>query len=123
MSNDINKLNSSASGGGATPAVARPQTVPSAGTGAGSGTSAGSSNDVQITDTAAQLAALEQSLRDQPAVDQQRVAQVRSALAQGAYSIDPQRIADQLLSVEQTLAPLTGSSRGTPATPGGSEGG
>ncbi len=62
------------------------------------------STDVQITRTARALAALEQSVRDLPAVDQSRVAAIRQRLDDGSYQLDSQRIADKLLRMERDLA-------------------
>jgi len=71
---------------------------------------AGESNtDVQLTGTARSLAALEQSVRSLPAVDELRVAAVRQRLQEGSYEVDPQRVADRLLRLESDLrqaAPL-----------------
>jgi negative regulator of flagellin synthesis FlgM len=36
-------------------------------------------------------------------VDQKRVEQIRQALADGSYSINPARIAEQLLALDQQL--------------------
>lgn len=72
-------------------------------------TPAGSSpapGDVHITDSASQLASLEQAVRGLPAVDPARVAQFRSAIEQGTYTVQPQRVADQLLQLEQALGHL-----------------
>ena len=60
-------------------------------------------SDVQITGVARSLAALEQQLRDAPAVDEARVAAVRQKLDDGSYQVDPQRIADKLLRMERDL--------------------
>lgn len=68
--------------------------------------SQGDSDAVQITGAARSLAELEQAVRNMPAVDEARVEAVRSAIAQGHYQIVPERIADQLLQLEQALAPL-----------------
>ena len=65
-----------------------------------------SSGGVHITGTARQLADLEQVVKDMPAVDEARVAAVRQALEQGTYKVQPERVADQLLHIEQVLAPL-----------------
>ena len=65
-----------------------------------------SSGDVHITDTANRLAALEQAVRDLPSVDEARVSQVRSALEDGSYTVHPERIADNLLRMEQSLGQL-----------------
>jgi len=61
---------------------------------------------VQITDTANQLSNLEHTLRTLPEVDAERVARVSTALAQGTYKPDPQKIADGLIKSEQALAGL-----------------
>lgn len=75
------------------------------GQGASSATAAGS-GEVQITDSASQLAALEQTVRSMPAVDEARVTQLRTAIEQGTYTVQPQHVADQLMQVEQSLAQL-----------------
>ena len=59
--------------------------------------------DVQITGAARNMAALEQQIRDLPAVNPTNVAAARQSLADGSYQIDPQRIADRLLGLERAL--------------------
>ena len=59
--------------------------------------------DVQLTGAARGLAALEQSVRALPAVDEARVAAVKQRLEDGSYKVDPQRIADRLLNLESSL--------------------
>ena len=76
---------------------------------AGPAAAAGTPGPVQITDTAAQLSKLEQTLRTLPEVDSERVARVSAALAQGTYRPDPQKIADGLIKSEQALAGLPAS--------------
>jgi negative regulator of flagellin synthesis FlgM len=61
---------------------------------------------VQITGAARQLADLEQKLRDLPAVSEERVAQLSAAIEQGTYTVRPQHIADQLMSLERALGNL-----------------
>ena len=58
---------------------------------------------LSLTGQAHQLRALETGLESQPVVDKQRVEAVRSAVEQGTFVIDPQRIADRLISLEQAL--------------------
>ena len=58
---------------------------------------------VNITDSARQLAALEQAIRALPEVDETKVAQIRSAIADGSYKVAPERIADKLIRMEQEL--------------------
>jgi negative regulator of flagellin synthesis FlgM len=84
--------------------------VPGATTGAGS--AAPSEDGVQLTGAARSLASIEQSLRALPALDELRVAAVKQRLEDGSYEIDPQRVADRLLRMENDLAravPLKGS--------------
>jgi negative regulator of flagellin synthesis FlgM len=58
---------------------------------------------VRITDSARQLAALEQAIRDIPDIDEARVAKARAAIADGTYQVAPNRIADKLLRLENEL--------------------
>ena len=58
---------------------------------------------VRITDQAKQLAALEQAIKAMPAVDEARVAEIRKALDEGRYQVNPERIADKLLRSERDL--------------------
>ena len=76
------------------------------------GSSAASEADVHLTGASRNLAAIEQSLRELPAIDDLRVSVVKQRLASGDYKIDPQRVADRLLSIERDLgraAPLEDS--------------
>lgn len=58
---------------------------------------------VQLTDLGARLQELTQAVAAIPEVDHARVAQVRQALADGAYQIEPEVIADKLLAMEDLL--------------------
>ena len=90
---------------GAGRAVQRPQDAATGGA-QSSESSGGSEENVQITGAARQLATLEQAVRDAPAVNSTRVAQISSALEQGTYSVNSQHIADQLVQTEKELAHL-----------------
>jgi negative regulator of flagellin synthesis FlgM len=59
---------------------------------------------VQITGQARQLAALEHAVQSLPVVNEARVAEIRSAIDDGRYQINPERIADKLLRTEQELS-------------------
>jgi negative regulator of flagellin synthesis FlgM len=85
----------------------RAQETGSSGTSASSAASSSSATqDVQITGAARQLATLEQTLRDLPAVNQTRVAQITNSIEQGTYTVHPQQIADKLIQLEQALGQL-----------------
>jgi negative regulator of flagellin synthesis FlgM len=58
---------------------------------------------VQLTDLGARLQTLTQSVADVPEVDTVKVAQVRQALSDGAYQIEPEVIADKLMMMEDLL--------------------
>jgi negative regulator of flagellin synthesis FlgM len=61
------------------------------------------SDPVRITDQAKQLAALEHAIKGMPAIDEARVAEIRRALDEGRYEVNPERIADKLLRSEREL--------------------
>ncbi|MEO7773965.1 MAG: flagellar biosynthesis anti-sigma factor FlgM [Steroidobacteraceae bacterium] len=64
----------------------------------------GPARHIHITDTARTLASLEESMKKMPAVDEKKVTLVRDSLRDGNYKIDPQRVADKLLRMEQELS-------------------
>jgi negative regulator of flagellin synthesis FlgM len=85
--------------------------APSGAAGTTSGDASGvasgaASGEVYITDSASQLATLEQAVRSLPAVDPVRVAQFRTAIEQGSYTVQPQHVADRLMQLEQALGQL-----------------
>ena len=63
---------------------------------------------IHITDSARQLAALEQAIRNMPEVNDAKVAEIRNAIANGSYQVAPERIAEKLLRLEQELLTSNG---------------
>jgi len=62
-------------------------------------------SDVELSPLSARLQQIEGSLAASPAVNSDRVAEIRQAIAQGSFKIDPSRIADGLIdSVRQMLS-------------------
>lgn len=104
MSNKINDLTTSVTPG-RTSAVTPARDAATAGSNAAP---TGDSGQVQISDTAAKLASVEQALRDSPAVNAARVAQLRSAIEQGTYTVNSDNVASQLIQMERALARLGG---------------
>ena len=86
-----------------TPQSARDNTSPAT---TGNSPQSGGNDEVQITSTAAQLASLGQKLSSMPAVDQNRVARITQSLADGSYSISPEKIASGLLQSDHALAQI-----------------
>ena len=64
---------------------------------------ASSDDSVLLTGTAAKLRDVEAGLKDVPVVDTKRVLEVRQAIADGRYQVDPARVAEKFLQHEQSL--------------------
>lgn len=60
-------------------------------------------DSVSLTDTAARLQKLESSIAELPVVDAERVERIRNAIASGEYEVNPERIADKLLDLDDKL--------------------
>lgn len=65
--------------------------------------SAPSLDTVQLTDTAAKLAELQAEVSAANGVDIERVEAIRQQIADGSYEVDPDKIADALMAMEQEL--------------------
>ncbi len=103
-----NTINSFQGNGATSVTTSRPQQSQrdnTAATTTGSSES-GSSAEVQITSTASQLASLGQQLSATPAFDGARVAQISQSLADGTYTISPDKIASGLMQSDHALAQI-----------------
>ncbi|MDH5784969.1 MAG: flagellar biosynthesis anti-sigma factor FlgM [Chromatiales bacterium] len=60
-------------------------------------------DSVSLTDTAAHLQKLENTIAALPVVDSQRVEEIRNAITNGEYQIDAANIADKLINLDTDL--------------------
>lgn len=63
-------------------------------------------DEVQITNTAAQLASIGEGLSASSPIDDARVARISQALADGSYRISAQQIASGLMQSDHALAQI-----------------
>jgi negative regulator of flagellin synthesis FlgM len=60
-------------------------------------------SNIDVSDTARTLAALEGHISTLPVVNESRVDAVRRAMDEGRYHVDPQRVADKMMRFEVDL--------------------
>lgn len=73
------------------------------GTAHGAAGTGGSSPRVELSPLGSQLAGIEASLADVPVVDLQRIEEIKLAIAEGRFKVNPDVIADRLLETVQEL--------------------
>lgn len=62
-----------------------------------------SGDRVSVSDTATKMRSLQNHLAQQPVVDVARVTTVRHNIMQGTLRMDPERVAEKLISLERAL--------------------
>jgi negative regulator of flagellin synthesis FlgM len=73
----------------------------------GNASAANSTADsVKLTGEAQQLQALEARIASEPVVDAQRVQAVRTAVGNGTFTVNPERIAEKMISLEQAITDM-----------------
>ena len=60
-------------------------------------------DQVQLSDRAQTLKRMEDSVAELPAFDDARVRSIRDAIADGRYHVDPDRLAERFLALENEL--------------------
>ncbi|MDO7897788.1 flagellar biosynthesis anti-sigma factor FlgM [Pseudomonas citrulli] len=95
---DFNRLNSSSPLTGTTRTTASKEADKSAPVATAAEVSTGES--VHLSSEAQQLQKVTDKLRDQPVVDNARVAELKAAIADGSYKVDSNRVASKLLNFE-----------------------
>jgi len=102
---DFSRLNSSSSLTGSTRTNVAKETAENGksaalNTAAEQATTVKSGESVHLSNEAQQLQQVTDKLRDQPAVDKARVAELKAAIADGSYKVDSNRVASKLLNFE-----------------------
>ena len=67
------------------------------------GQDAAAGDSVNLTDTASMLKKMEASLATVPVVDTKRVESVKQSILNGSFNVDPNRIAEKMLNLENML--------------------
>jgi negative regulator of flagellin synthesis FlgM len=61
------------------------------------------SDEVRLSAQAQQLRDIESQVVEQEAFDSKRVEEIRAAIAEGRYHVDPERLAERFLKLENAL--------------------
>ena len=67
------------------------------------GSGGGGGEHVQLSSLSSQLQSIESSMADTPVVDSARVAEIRQAIAEGRFKVNPEVVADHLLQTAREL--------------------
>ena len=73
------------------------------GKGAASTPASGGGDRVQLSPLSSQLQAIESGMADTPVVDSARVADIKQAIAEGRFKVNPDAVADHLLQTAREL--------------------
>lgn len=63
------------------------------------------SDTVSLSETAVRLGQISETVESPPVVDSKRVEQVKQAIMDGSYSVDPKRIAQKMMEFDIALKP------------------
>ena len=75
-------------------------------------------DSVELSRAADKLTRLEASIRDADAVDEARVAAIKKEIAEGRYHIDPERLAQKIIELEdQLIGAMLGADYSIPVAP------
>lgn len=69
--------------------------------------SAAPKDSVSLTQQAQSLGQMQRAMASTPSFNQERVATIKKALAEGQYKVDPERLAQKLHSFEEELGNLS----------------
>lgn len=70
---------------------------------------AGAKDSVSLTQQAQSLGSMQRAMASSPSFSQERVANIKKAIAEGQYKVDPEKLAQKLQDFEKELGTLAGS--------------
>lgn len=70
---------------------------------------AGAKDSVSLTQQAQSLGSMQRAMASSPSFSQERVANIKKAIAEGQYKVDPEKLAQKLQDFEKDLGTLAGS--------------
>ncbi len=62
-------------------------------------------DSVNLTNTASMLKNMEATLSSVPVVDHQRVANIKQAISNGTFNVNPDRVASKMMNLESMIRP------------------
>ncbi|GGA65544.1 hypothetical protein GCM10011369_03730 [Neiella marina] len=66
-------------------------------------------DSVSLTQQAQSLGSMQRAMASSPSFSQERVANIKKAIAEGQYKVDPEKLAQKLQAFEKELGNLTGA--------------
>ncbi|MBD1390822.1 flagellar biosynthesis anti-sigma factor FlgM [Neiella sp. HB171785] len=66
-------------------------------------------DSVSLTQQAQSLGSMQRAMANAPSFSQERVANIKKAIAEGQYKVDPEKLAQKLQAFEKELGNLTGA--------------
>ena len=76
---------------------------PRSGKGAASAPGSGKGDQVQLSPLSSQLQSIESGMANSPVVNSERVAEIRQAISEGRFKVNPDVVADHLLQTAREL--------------------
>ncbi|KEF32527.1 Negative regulator of flagellin synthesis FlgM [Marinobacter nitratireducens] len=83
--------------------TATQNTKPSAGEQARTQAQGARGDQVSLSNQAKNMKQLEQKLGDYPEMDDERIAEIRSALESGTYKVDADKVAQKMLEMDESI--------------------
>lgn len=103
MTNPINPINRAATNSVNNHSSTGPQASDTADVTAKSGNGSGSEDTVSLSSRSQQVIELQQHLNSSTGIDQARVDAIKQQIAEGNYPLDAEKIAENMLKLEQSL--------------------